>query len=369
MLKDDLYSIRQLGSYFMTSGVSGFHDSAVKISAACTGLAARWKTAVYSDSPDHSLKRYFTYHLEGIREISDTLFECHSHPGEIHQLQQELIALVDYQRKYFRKFFDADAVTPMAYYRNVADTLGAAVSMLTKELKATTVNENLKNCVLSYLNEMVSASGKTSFTFRALFYFESVTIGLHEMNLAKTAGNTEHLLSDKLSLLNFNHLGFFAFRREQILVQTDDTDPWKKLKKLQDELMRLKYNPHPNLCYDPCWPPLNEMLAGWLTEEIGRATASLHSQEMLLVEKLPLNVSMAQLAFLLKLLFLENIYHKPNLSQIFKFFSRNFETKRQKFISAGSLSKEYYSVNQVTAAVVRDLLLKMVSRINRDFFP
>jgi hypothetical protein len=54
---------------------------------------------------------------------------------------------------------------------------------------------------------------------------------------------------------------------------------------------------------------------------------------------------------------------------VFKFFSRNFETKRQKSVSAGSLSKEYYSTSQVTAAVVRDMLQKMIARIDRNFFP
>ncbi|MDP9078827.1 MAG: hypothetical protein M3O71_15465 [Bacteroidota bacterium] len=324
---------------------------------------------MFSDSSDQTLQRYFSFHLEGIREISDTLFEAHGDNEQIAQLQQELISLIDYQRKYFRKFFDEDAIAPKAYYRNLIETLAPAVALLTNDLQTTAADTRLKECVLSYMDDMLNSTENATFTYKALFYFESVVVALHGLHLAKASANINQRICDQLSALNFNHLGFFTYRRQQLLSQTDDPDLWKKLEKLQDEFTILKYHPDNTLSYDPAWPPLGQMLSGWITDEINYTREKLRAENAVLHEKLGLNVSVAQLAFLAKLLFQENLCLNPNLSAVFKFFSRNFEAKRQKLISAGSFSKEFYSTSQVTAAVVRDLLLKMVARINRDFFP
>ncbi len=375
MLKDELKDVRQLfeeqtftcGNFCQDQLLS--ESIGCRLATFCTDIRFSWIESMFSDSSDQTLQRYFSFHLEGIREISDTLFEAHGDNEQIAQLQQELISLIDYQRKYFRKFFDEDAIAPKAYYRNLIETLAPAVALLTNDLQTTAADTRLKECVLSYMDDMLNSTENATFTYKALFYFESVVVALHGLHLAKASANINQRICDQLSALNFNHLGFFTYRRQQLLSQTDDPDLWKKLEKLQDEFTILKYHPDNTLSYDPAWPPLGQMLSGWITDEINYTREKLRAENAVLHEKLGLNVSVAQLAFLAKLLFQENLCLNPNLSAVFKFFSRNFEAKRQKLISAGSFSKEFYSTSQVTAAVVRDLLLKMVARINRDFFP
>ena len=114
------------------------------------------------------------------------------------------------------------------------------------------------------------------------------------------------------------------------------------------------------------------MLCGWLAEEINCIEKSMMENHDLFQppnEKLSLNLSVAHLACLTRLFFEENLFNNARLTGIFKFIACHYSTKRQTDISTGSLSKEYYSTSQVTAAVVRGILLKMVARINRNFFP
>jgi hypothetical protein len=111
------------------------------------------------------------------------------------------------------------------------------------------------------------------------------------------------------------------------------------------------------------------MLKGWMNEEIGIAEAAMAHTVTVGQEKLHLGMSVAHLGCLLRLFFEQKIFATTSLHDIFKFAAAHLQTVRQDSISPGSLSKEYYSVSQKTAAVVRDMLQQMLLRVNRKYFP
>jgi hypothetical protein len=116
------------------------------------------------------------------------------------------------------------------------------------------------------------------------------------------------------------------------------------------------------------------MLKGWLTEEADRLEKQLSAEIALnlstgILDKIGLDLSVAQLACLIRALFDASITASDSLTAVFKFCTLHFTTRRQLTISQGSLSKEYYSITQKTASGVLDLLQKMTERIKRDYFP
>ena len=124
--------------------------------------------------------------------------------------------------------------------------------------------------------------------------------------------------------------------------------------------------------YDDRWPPLTAMIAEWLESEQKILIQDFAVKQILPAGhplKLRLQLPVSHLAFLIRLLSKENIFGLVPLTNIFSFFTANFNTKRQETLSAGGLSKEFYTSNMVTAAEVRALLSKMIARINRDYFP
>ncbi|WP_179414593.1 hypothetical protein HDF19_00390 [Mucilaginibacter sp. E4BP6] len=82
-----------------------------------------------------------------------------------------------------------------------------------------------------------------------------------------------------------------------------------------------------------------------------------------------LKLTIAQLALLLRLLYEEGIFVVISIASLLRFFSLHFMSKRQKQISYGSMNKLYYSGDQFTGYAVRELLLNMVNRLNKMFFP
>lgn len=86
-------------------------------------------------------------------------------------------------------------------------------------------------------------------------------------------------------------------------------------------------------------------------------------------EKCPLNISVAYLACFLKVFCDEKLRANVSLSDMFNFVSSHFSTVRRENISAGSLSENFYSTTQVTAAKVQGIQQQMIARINQHYFP
>ena len=113
--------------------------------------------------------------------------------------------------------------------------------------------------------------------------------------------------------------------------------------------------PTDGLAFDPDWPPLAQMLAGWL-HEAGVRCDSVNAAATAAVKpaKLQLNISVAYLACLLRC-FHEEVTTGSSASALIRWASAHFSAKRRQEISPGSLAKEFYSVDQFTAARTRDL--------------
>lgn len=84
--------------------------------------------------------------------------------------------------------------------------------------------------------------------------------------------------------------------------------------------------------------------------------------------KLGLNLTVAQLALLARLLGDEGVFVPISVTALLRFFSAHFSSKRQAAMSEGSLNKLYYSSDQFTAATVRGLLVNMAARLNQQYF-
>jgi hypothetical protein len=369
MLQDELCGIRHLiqeiSATYCSSAEGGelyIIDHSLEIASMCREIRDAWNAAVFSDAPDHSLKRYFYHHLEGIREILDTFCNWDEFP----EIKKGLIGLIEYQLKYFRAFFNEEAMAPIAFLELVDRRVGEALAGVKEKLKKAILTISLKNCLFAYLGEMDFCDRTVSYTYRSVFYFEQL---IAELDVACLAGNPDNTLTALLTRLNFNSLAFFVYRKGQLNKAVSGIETAEKLALLERENEDLKLLPETGLIYDRRWPPLAVMLSGWLEPEIAAAGQQLKVEATFAFEKLPLNLSVAHLACMLKLFVEEHLLGDISLTDLFKFSVRHYRTKRQQVISAASLSKEYYSTGQVTAAVVRDMLLKMVARINHNFFP
>jgi len=327
-----------------------------------------WEEAIFSNTPESSLVRYFHYHLDVITNVSSNLS---SFPKTENYTvsQNELLALIDLLRKYYSSYFNEDAVAPLAYHQRLVSQLTGDIFAIQKTLKSSDLDSSLIGCLLKWFNVMSEDIGKVKFTFRSLHYFKCI---IHQLgSLDYGSDKLEISLVSLFIRLNFNNLSFFVYYQDTIRnALSDFRDTHQRLNYLVEQKAKAVSSPEvKNLAYDASWPPIKTMIGNWLTEEILVAEKSLSKGSEVVVPKIPLEMSVAHLSCLIRLLYEESVFATQNLQFIFKFFASHYQSKRQAVISPGSLSKEFYSIDQHTAARVRDLLQRMVQRINRNFFP
>jgi len=366
MLNDDLNDIEELLSAWNNSGNDIAAESTFQSKS--QQLFEAWKMTAFSEISDKSLKRYFYYQLEGILKISDTL--CKMADIEIsNKLQDHLLFLLDHLKQYFSNYFNHDAIAPIAYHQRLIKQSGEDIHLVNTNLKNAKMSSGLKILILKWVEEMSENNSVRRYSFRTIGYFKYV---IEQMVLIDIySGGAENNLIFFLSSVNFNHLSFFVFKQDTIRNSFRQFHTQEeKLDYLGRQKAETLSSPEvKNLVYDPSWPSIKTMLRDWLMEEIALTEKSLCKASEVVVPKIPLEMSVAHLSCLIRLLYEESVFATQNLQSIFKCFAGYFQSKRQAVISAGSLSKEFYSIDQHTAARVRDLLQRMVLRINRDFFP
>jgi len=375
MLQDELTPLSNLVDEFVLKCPTGMAchadiltDFEPVVEEAIQHIRAAWNAAAFSNCTDHSLKRYFHFHLEGIREILDTLhLHCQS-TGQNCLIEQELLDLIRYQHRYFRDYFNDNAIAPLGYCKAFARSAENAVNQLKDRIATASIDPKLAACLTGYFKKTDFTDPNIRFTYSTLFYFEHFLKELQPVFFEEDTADLDAAIAAKLTGLNFNSLDFFCYQKEVIKKAVGHLSPHAQLIRLNQEIEMLNLQPAKLPAFDPRFPALYVMLKGWLVEEVALVKETMFSCNTV-TEKVSLNLSVAHLACFTRVFVEENIYNSPVLTPIFKFIAGHYQTKRQTCISTGSLSKEYYSISQVTAAVVRDKLLKMVARINREYFP
>ncbi|OOQ59988.1 hypothetical protein [Mucilaginibacter pedocola] len=327
MLKDELARLKRLAAEGEASPFAG----------ECIRIAEAWQRAAFSDAGGEALQRYFRFHLIGLSELSSA---CAS--GE---MQGGLIRLLSGLCRYYPVFFDHDVAAPKLFIDHIVLECAGAHAQLADSLANGPWPQSLGTCLLSYLDSVRAAD---SMAYGA--------IGYYRYFLETLAGvRCEKRMRSMLIEMNFNHLGYFASLQAS---WNDSTDLRGTLANYAGQPVQSRY------IYHPGWPSLKSMACGWLEEAV-----KLSCRPELPAPKLPLNLSVAHLAYLARLFQEEGLLGNTPLNTIFKFLSANYTTKRQPAISPGSLSKEYYSTSQQSAARVRGLLQAMLARVNRAYFP
>jgi hypothetical protein len=354
LLQDELQELKRLAAAPREPADAELDDVFAAVTEA-------WNAAFFSGMTPDRLRRYLSFHLEGIRVLADSLYpDIGRHPV----MTVKLIELIDYQREYFGTYFNADVLAPLSYCEKQLSAYKEQAFALMAQIEAADCDRGLKHPVLSYLSA-ATLSPSPSYSYRQLNY-----LGMFLETWKDWPLSTDECL-ETLTRIDFNHLGVFAFARSRIRTVTSAMEGPSKLAQLQEFRAALPPERSGECAYDPQWPSLRSMLDALITEEttLLLETLKISSQKTEPFGKLPLNLSVAQLALVVRLFFEEQIINSNNLSAVLKFIAEHFSTVRQANISSRSMSKECYSTSQVTAAVVRDILVKMTRRLDRAFFP
>ena len=354
-----------------------------QIELECARVRESLNKVIFTQAKENLTERYIQFHQTGIIQLADQL---QSYFSSRNQAEKQVITgffitrlfdLLSYIERYFSKYFNPDARIPDAYRLVALKQLGGTVSFVLSLVMERLSSPSLKACLSDYLRSFSEDRFPEGLSFRDLIYLKSFLNETEQLFRAKEVTYWDARLSASLVYLNFNHLGFFTYYQDLIRSELENAVTRDQyLVVLSGHLAQLKgQQSKPAYSYRPAWPNIKTMLETWLNDEVtmtalqrvkGTVPAAAEQGGS---DKLVLNLSVAQIACFTHLLYEENCYATPSVTDILKFTARHYQSKRQDHISTGSLSKEYYGISQVTAAVVRDLLQKMIARINKSYFP
>jgi hypothetical protein len=347
---------------------------------ACASVREVWALAAFKADSDNALRRYFSYHLKVLSNEINSLVSFSSPIGRLHDrvfLQPtenltEIFRLIDDLFSFYADYLNPDIICPHAYRLHKVKCLGEEMSLLSQRLQDNQIDSDLRHAILKYLDEHFDETPRRSLTYGSLLYLD--TFLKHTLDIVTTSktAQLDDLLSECLMSLNFNRIEFLLYRHktmQHLLAYKSIKD---KQVMIQGQLQLLcVYNSSAELSYDTRYPPIVVMVRGWLEEErlsVEKQLASSLVVENQLTSKIPLNISVAQLAYLIRLFFEEKLYKGITLVDLFKISTQYLSTTRQENISYLGLSNQYYAVTDVTAAVIRDLLKRMIIRIDQQFF-
>lgn len=329
-----------------SSGIEYLFDRQAVSPGLIGRVIACWDDAAFSDAADASLRRYFSCQLRRYAEVAGQL-------AEMGALGEELILKpIDHLCQYHPVFFDTACPAPEVYRARV---IRRAVARPDPCLSGPAAES-----ILNYIREVSGPAPASCFSYRALDYFERL------VSAVNTANSGNDLLNEML-ILNFNHIGFLAGVQQELRNDLAAADPGTRCGLLQARLAFINAAPE-NIgnTYDPCFPNLKTMLAGWLAEQLGSLPGPGLAQT---VPKLKLKLPASEIACLVYCSHSLDWYGDTSLTTLFNFIAGHCSSKSKMDLSCKNLSKEYYSITQKTAAVTRGHLQEMIAVLNKRFFP
>lgn len=387
MLKDELtllaeWTVNILAALETNSSFIKTNDLEKRIFTECQRIKKVWTDFLLNQPKETVIKRYVAFQQQIITEMADELFIAIGKGGmstsaimqdnvkQADNLLKCLLNLKDFQIQYFNIYIDENAKIPDAAIADVRRRLADAAEQLSAGLQEVEMDLSLKACIRDYLSPIISADITSTLTYRTAEYILSFIETVEASVSFEDDRDLTHAVKEVLFYLNFNQNGFCHWYEENLISKMQLVRPSDQPFFMNKQLLALKsLQVNTKISYDPKLVAVNMQLENWLKEFIKQETFPFDLSDGSQIEKLELKLTVAQMALLIRLLYDEGVFALKNIAAIVRFFSAHYTSKKQENISAGNMNKLYYSSDQFTAAVVKDLLQKMVTRINKMFFP
>jgi hypothetical protein len=366
LVRSEIHQLEIVVAKILEKGEGG----GAALAAQCEAVRDKFTHALFSPAKDSVLSRYVQFHQAGITALSNKLFrQLTQANNSADAVILALESLNDFLKEKFYRFFDLDhPISAWRWHREVQEMTRQQAS-LEHLLSTSAIDPALAAAITTAFANKVKDSYQIMPGFRHvenhLFLLRAIISWLS----TNTDLSTE-LLALELYRLNFNSYYFIQWYQDNILEKLEDVTDQKRPIIILNAHKRLKsvYVERERL-FETDQLPIDEQLLSWFRSllpgrpEVG-AGNSIHGRE-----RMPLQLSVHQFALFIRLCYLEGCFPVHNISASLRFFTANFETKKQQHISVKSFARAFYSADQSTAAVVRDFLQRMINFIDKTYFP
>lgn len=342
-----------------------------QFNTACRALKQRMISEVFGPTKDHVIHRYVQFHQAGLITLSDTIFQqlrkadVPAIPGKSELLVRVLTTLqelLDFIRQQFYPHFDVlHGITQYASDITSND-FRSKVELLGPLLAHHPIDPSLITVFFESMEECLDQLRLQTITYEQANYLDQLLklvhfqLGDQSMNTARFAG--------LLYRQNFNSTYFESwYRKYRLAIHNGNLSHEDFSSAIEPVIQQLGISANRK--------PIDVLLREWMTATLNSKEESsngVKTQESK-ISRLPLVLSVPQLALFVRLCYLEGCFQISNISNIMRFFTDHFESKKQPKISLKSFNRAFYTSDQGTAAMVRDFLQRMINIIDKTYFP
>lgn len=336
---------------------------------------------IYAFEDERHLERYIQLHQQELIRLTDQLagavnknedpyyYELYRHTC---QAIEELLTFIE---RHFTKYFDQDTKAPESYIKLAGSDIVKVFGNLQERLKGLNTDTNLIDLVLHPMRKFIELIPSGQISYRKIIYIREIQKEIQRIIDSTNPVNIDDGLRSELLYLNYNAIKYFRYYTTFIVTQVENVDSSSaRIERLSYFLKMVNQTQvKPDVGYNRAIHSLKEQLSEWLLEEIFylekmHKLNEKNASGMALTDdfKLKTEMSVSQIAYMLRVFIEIKLIHNKNVSEVIRFFSRFFQTKRLENISYESFRVRYYNTEDSTRRSVRNILLMMVDHINKN---
>ena len=241
--------------------------------------------------------------------------------------------------------------------------------VLVEELSARLSKQVRDKDLQSLLQEVLSsfrAIQQQPTSLRQLAYWQVFLPHLNELLKSQADQpdqETEYYLTG-LVAINFNHPGFLAwgihYLEQELAEQQTTAGKLDTLYYFQKQIRQVQTVT--DLSFEPGQKSLLVQLSDWISEEIRYWQQMAENQSNLIteVERIPTNMTVAQMALLIRLLQETDLLPEKNKARTFRAFSQVLLSHKQQPIAAESLKAKYHQPDENSLRVMKEKVKAML---------
>ncbi|MGK7392606.1 MAG: hypothetical protein ACNS60_19790 [Candidatus Cyclobacteriaceae bacterium M2_1C_046] len=103
-----------------------------------------------------------------------------------------------------------------------------------------------------------------------------------------------------------------------------------------------------------------------ILDQENASVKQLDSKQEEVIEKVKMSLSVAQLAYIVRMLSDLKVIKNKNISSVMRLVTNNISTPKAKDISVDSFKTKYYNTDTATKESVKDFVIKQLNYISKD---
>jgi hypothetical protein len=347
----------------------------------CQRIKMAFKQEVIAVEEERILKRYFSFHQQGILELINCCAGTQLKKAAntkagllLNELVNILTNLLHFIQDHFPRYFDLNGNLPESRVNVIRRELENHAEVIFERFKNTSLDPALLNLVLNNIRYWQSAS---TLSFRIVQNLNDLKVSLLKLDFC--VDDPDLLKQDFCKTLiqnNFNPKEFYEYYVS--LVNKSLT----KCETLSDRIDQLAY--YYKICNQMSGvsqlplnvdaPAIQAQLSEWITQELDylKQKQQLHittpskGDNLINDFKLNFDLSVSHLAYLFKSFTETGVIQNKNTSELIRFLTKFVKTKKSEAVSYESFRIKYYNAESGTKDAVKKTLQSLINYMNKN---